>query len=39
MDTSIDYELLTAIATMLLVVVLSSGAIFMVCVKRKENKK
>ena len=39
MNTNIDYELLTVIATMILVIVLSGGAIFMVCVERKENKK
>ena len=35
----IDYELLTVIATIIFVIVLSSGAIFMLYTERKEKRK
>jgi cbb3-type cytochrome oxidase subunit 3 len=38
-ELTIDYEILTVIATMIFVIVLSGGAIFMLYTERKENKK
>lgn len=36
---TVDYEILTAIATMILIAVIGGGAIFMLYVDRKEKKK
>ena len=39
MELTIDYEILTVIATMIFVIVLSGGAIFMLYTDRKEKRK
>ena len=36
-ELTVDYEILTAIATLVFIVVISVGAIFMICYDRKEK--